>query len=232
MALERILRNRAESMNEGPVFLLGDATHLFIPLGGLGMNTGIGDVMNLGWKLAAVYRGWAGPHLLAGYEIERRPVGERNSRLGVYCTHVMDQWMPPDNAEDDDEAAAKARADFGSHVMAEDRPQYLTVGIQLGERYENSPLICPDGAPRPPDHWDSYTPSDRPAPHFELARTSGLRRMRTRLHFVRFRRLRRRRFHHGELGVRGSATQSIPEGCALHRSGRTIPKEICPRAAR
>ena len=51
----------AEHYQAGPVFLAGDAAHLFTPLGGLGMNTGIGDVMNLGWKLAAVHQGWAGP---------------------------------------------------------------------------------------------------------------------------------------------------------------------------
>ena len=57
-------------------------------------------------------------------------------------------------------------------IMEEDRAQYLTVGIQLGERYENSPIIWPDGTEAPPDTWDSYTPVDRPgarAPHFWLA---------------------------------------------------------------
>ena len=51
----------AEHYQSGPVFLAGDAAHLFTPLGGLGMNTGIGDVMNLAWKLAAEHQGWAGP---------------------------------------------------------------------------------------------------------------------------------------------------------------------------
>ena len=55
--------------------------------------------------------------------------------------------------------------------MEEDRPQYLTVGIQLGERYETSPITWPDDDAMPPDTWDSYTPTDRPgarAPHFWL----------------------------------------------------------------
>ena len=51
----------AERYQAGRVFLAGDAAHLFTPLAGLGMNTGIGDVMNLCWKLAAVHDGWAGP---------------------------------------------------------------------------------------------------------------------------------------------------------------------------
>jgi 2-polyprenyl-6-methoxyphenol hydroxylase-like FAD-dependent oxidoreductase len=167
----------AEHYQSGQVFLAGDSAHLFTPLGGLGMNTGIGDVMNLGWKLAAVHQGWAGPHLLASYEIERRPIGERNTRLGVRCTRVMDGWTPPPNAEEDTTDAAAARTAFGLRVMADDRPQYLTVGIQLGESYEGSPLISPGATPPPPDRWDVYTPSDRPggrAPHFELAPGSAL----------------------------------------------------------
>ncbi len=91
----------AEHYQSGPVFLAGDAAHLFTPLGGLGMNTGIGDVMNLGWKLAAVHQGWAGPHLLDSYEIERRPIGVRNVQLGVRCTQVMDGWTLWPGFEDD-----------------------------------------------------------------------------------------------------------------------------------
>jgi hypothetical protein len=56
--------------------------------------------------------------------------------------------------------------------MEEDRPQYLTVGIQLGERYETSPIVWPNDDPAPSDSWDSYTPIDRAgarAPHFWLS---------------------------------------------------------------
>ncbi len=158
------------------MFLAGDAAHLFTPLGGLGMNTGIGDVMNLCWKLAAVHQGWAGPRLLESYEIERRPMGVRNSQLGVKCTRIMDGWALSPGFEASGAAAEAARRAFGARVMEEDRAQYLTVGIQLGERYETSPVVWHDSgdAPpdSPPDSWDSYTPLDRPgarAPHFWLA---------------------------------------------------------------
>ncbi|HEY6994936.1 MAG TPA: FAD-dependent monooxygenase, partial [Xanthobacteraceae bacterium] len=162
----------AEHYQSGRVLLAGDAAHLFTPLGGLGMNTGIGDVMNLCWKLAAVHQGWAGPRLVDSYEIERRPMGVRNSQLGVRCTRVMDGWALPPDIEDDGATAEAARRAFGARIMEEDRPQYLTVGIQLGERYEGSPIIWPDKDAAPPDTWDSYTPLDRPgarAPHFWLA---------------------------------------------------------------
>jgi 2-polyprenyl-6-methoxyphenol hydroxylase-like FAD-dependent oxidoreductase len=162
----------AEHYQSGRVFLAGDAAHLFTPLGGLGMNTGIGDVMNLCWKLAAVHQGWAGPRLVDSYEIERRPMGVRNSQLGVRCTRVMDGWVPPPDIEDSGATAEAARRAFGARIMEEDRPQYLTVGIQLGERYEGSPIIWPADGDAPPDTWDSYMPLDRPgarAPHFWLA---------------------------------------------------------------
>src|SRR5262245_64461996 len=85
----------AEHYQSGPIFLAGDAAHLYTPLGGLGMNTGIGDVMNLGWKLAAVHQGWAGPNLLASYEIERRPIGVRTPLFGVGCPRLWDGWTVP-----------------------------------------------------------------------------------------------------------------------------------------
>jgi len=68
----------AERYRGGRVFLAGDSAHQYIPTGGYGMNTGIGDAVDLGWKLAATLKGYAGPGLLASYEAERRPVGYRN----------------------------------------------------------------------------------------------------------------------------------------------------------
>ena len=60
------------------VFIAGDAAHLMSPTGGFGMNTGIQDAVDLGWKLEADMRGWGGAELLRSYEIERRPVAVRN----------------------------------------------------------------------------------------------------------------------------------------------------------
>ena len=60
------------------VFIAGDAAHLMSPTGGFGMNTGIGDAVDLGWKLEAAYKGWGGRALLQSYDAERRPVGLRN----------------------------------------------------------------------------------------------------------------------------------------------------------
>ena len=68
-----------ERFRDGRVFLIGDAAHRVTPRGATGMNTAIRDGYDLGWKLAWVLRGWAGPALLDTYEAERRPVAEHNA---------------------------------------------------------------------------------------------------------------------------------------------------------
>jgi len=60
------------------VFLVGDSAHAFVPTGGYGLNTGLGDVVNLGWKLSAVVKHQANLRLLETYEKERRPVCVNN----------------------------------------------------------------------------------------------------------------------------------------------------------
>src|SRR5580700_6951920 len=82
----------ADRYGEGRVFLSGDAVHLVIPTGGLGMNSGVADAIDLSWKLAATLRGWGGPDLLKSYEIERRQVGERNVGASRYATLGRRKW--------------------------------------------------------------------------------------------------------------------------------------------
>ena len=70
--------------HEGRCFLVGDSAHQWPPVGGLGMNTGISDVGDLGWKLEAVLKGYGGPHLLESYENERRPLDDSTRRFVAY----------------------------------------------------------------------------------------------------------------------------------------------------
>jgi 2-polyprenyl-6-methoxyphenol hydroxylase-like FAD-dependent oxidoreductase len=74
-------RRQARHYRVGRVFLAGDAAHVHSPLGGQGMNTGIQDAANLGWKLAGAVHGWAPSWLLTSYEAERHPVGARVLKL-------------------------------------------------------------------------------------------------------------------------------------------------------
>lgn len=67
----------ADQYRDGRVLLVGDAAHVHFVVGGPGLNLGLQDAINLGWKLAAVIHGWAPAGLLHTYDTERRPVGER-----------------------------------------------------------------------------------------------------------------------------------------------------------
>src|SRR5687767_11212848 len=78
----RIQRRQADRYRRGPVFLAGDAAHVHSPVGGQGMNTGIQDAFNLGWKLALAVRGVAAPGLLDTYQTERHPIA-RSVLLGT-----------------------------------------------------------------------------------------------------------------------------------------------------
>ncbi|KAJ5949705.1 FAD binding domain-containing protein [Penicillium verhagenii] len=76
-------RKVAHSYRKGQVFLAGDAAHSFPPTGGLGLNSGLGDVHNLAYKLAAVHHGWGGDSLLDTYQHERRQVSLVNASQSV-----------------------------------------------------------------------------------------------------------------------------------------------------
>ena len=85
----------AERFADGRVFLAGDSAHLVIPTGGLGMNGGVGDAIDLSWKLAATLQGWGGPTCSRSYEIERRQIGDRNVGASRYATSGRRRWRAP-----------------------------------------------------------------------------------------------------------------------------------------
>ncbi|MEM9572970.1 MAG: FAD-dependent monooxygenase [Pseudomonadota bacterium] len=100
----RMTVQTAERWRDGRVFLVGDAAHRFPPTGGLGMNSGIGDVHNLAWKLAQVLQTGADESLLDTYETERKPVAERNAAESFENFErifdiVKDLGLDPDGAE-------------------------------------------------------------------------------------------------------------------------------------
>ncbi|MPZ38053.1 MAG: 2-polyprenyl-6-methoxyphenol hydroxylase [Rhizobiales bacterium] len=162
----------ADTYRASRIFFAGDAAHLNHPAAGLGMNTGLGDAIDLGWKLAAAHRGWAGPALLDTYELERRPVGQRNvGHADVSHANDREQQPGPAIAEDTPEGARARQALADAIVPAQTR-KVITDGLALGYRYERSPIIWPDGSPARDDSVTEYHPTARPggrAPHAFVA---------------------------------------------------------------
>jgi 2-polyprenyl-6-methoxyphenol hydroxylase-like FAD-dependent oxidoreductase len=161
----------AEKYRVGRVFLCGDSAHLFNPTGGFGMNTAIADAADLGWKLASVLAGWGGPRLLDSYELERRPIGVRNTTeaAGNFDKIATLMKLPPE-VDEDSEAGRRVRAEVCEKLQGQ-KKTWSASGMHLGYRYENSPIIVPDGTPAPPDHPQIYHPTSRPgsrAPHIWL----------------------------------------------------------------
>jgi 2-polyprenyl-6-methoxyphenol hydroxylase-like FAD-dependent oxidoreductase len=164
----------ADRYGGGRVFIAGDSAHLMSPTGALGMNTGIQDAVDLGWKLEAVLRGWGGAHLLGSYESERRPVALRNvaastENLGRMLS-TRDRKPPPQIFEAGPQADA-IRRDYGDWFTETMRHEWFMNGFHLGYRYDDSPIVWPDGTPVPPLEGRTYTQTARPgarAPHVAL----------------------------------------------------------------
>jgi 2-polyprenyl-6-methoxyphenol hydroxylase-like FAD-dependent oxidoreductase len=161
----------ANAYKRGRVILAGDAVHLFTPMGGLGYNTAVDDVVNLGWKLAAVVKGWGGEGLLDSYETERRPLAIRNTRIARGYADSVGLFIPPANIEDVTPEGEKSRAEAGAYLNDHARREFNIPGVTFGTRYDGSPVIVPDGKMPPPDNANVYVPSAVPggrAPHWWL----------------------------------------------------------------
>jgi len=150
----------ADRYQDGRVFLAGDAVHLMIPTGGLGMNSGVGDAIDLAWKLEGTLRGWGGPKLLASYEAERRQIGARNVAASRYASQGRRKWRSLWRNLDQLVEVAKVEQPKSNEM----------IGAELGYRYQDSPLIAnePGG---PEDPLRKYEPTTWPGarlPHVWL----------------------------------------------------------------
>lgn len=157
----------ADRFRDGRVFLAGDAAHAHPPNGGLGMNAGILDAWDLGWKMSAVSQGWGGATLLESYDWERRPAAARATEESLRnygrligessCKGVLDAGAD----------AEALRHRVGARLVRENERAWHPVGIHLGQVYAPSPLVADEGAQPLPD-GEEYVPSARPgsrAPH-------------------------------------------------------------------
>jgi 2-polyprenyl-6-methoxyphenol hydroxylase-like FAD-dependent oxidoreductase len=154
----------ADRYGVGRVFLAGDAVHLVVPTGGLGMNTGVGDAIDLSWKLAATLRGWGGPRLLASYEIERRQVGERNVAASRYASLGRRRWRAAwrPNIREATPEGAETRANLARIADVEQRKTNEMIGAELGYRYVESPLVWPEDGEGPAHDFMRYVPTTWP----------------------------------------------------------------------
>jgi 2-polyprenyl-6-methoxyphenol hydroxylase-like FAD-dependent oxidoreductase len=167
----------ADRFRTGRGFILGDAAHAMSPTGGFGMNTGLGDAVDLSWKLTAVLEGWGGSALLDSYETERRPIGARN--VAEASRNLRRMLAPRHNPTllDDTAEATRVREEVGREFADSMRHEWFTLGMHLGYRYEGSPICWPDGTVAPPDDPKTYVPTARPghrAPHAWLADGSSI----------------------------------------------------------
>jgi 2,4-dichlorophenol 6-monooxygenase len=171
----------AERFRAGRVFLAGDAAHRHPPTGGLGLNTAIGDVANLAWKIAAVLTGHASESLLDSYEAERLPVAARNvehslrnagrhgpvaAALGLKAGLTDEAgWAEIAMWASDTAEGARRRA-AATKAVAHNAEDYSQLNIEAGFAYESGAVI-PDGTPPPRGHASAteFEPTARPGHH-------------------------------------------------------------------
>lgn len=132
-----------DRMRHGRVFLAGDAAHLNPPFGGHGLNTGIGDAVDLGWKLAAVLAGWGGQDVLDSYATERRPVQERVIREATANMRVLSTELLADNLDAADPAGTEARRVAGARIQETKKAEFHSLDLVLGLRITASPILPP-----------------------------------------------------------------------------------------
>src|SRR5229473_650865 len=154
-SIYHIHHRAAEKFRDRRCFLLGDAAHVHSPAGGQGMNTGLQDAYNLGWKLALVVKGHADAALLDTYEAERIPVAQRllATTDRAFMLVVSDSWLAG-------LFRTRILARIVAFAMRFERPKQLAFRTvsQTGIAYRESPLSkmlpgLPDGAPRAGDRF-------------------------------------------------------------------------------
>jgi 2-polyprenyl-6-methoxyphenol hydroxylase-like FAD-dependent oxidoreductase len=158
----------ADRYRHGRVFFVGDAAHTLSPSGGFGMNTGIADAADLGWRLAAELDGWAGAALLDQYETERRPVAEfalRQSEANLRRT--LNRVVPPEIvAEGEQGDRAREKMADGLRAARLER-EFDGLDTHLGYRY-SSPAIHDDLPEDTDASWQTAALPGMRSPHVPL----------------------------------------------------------------
>ena len=126
----------AETYQVGRVLIAGDAAHSHPPYGGYGLNNGLEDAANLGWKLAATLQGWGGAGLIASYSDERRPIFKETGEDFIAARIREDaEWLERHNPERDKadfEEAWALRQDASGEVQTSYEPHYEGSAVIAG----------------------------------------------------------------------------------------------------
>jgi 2-polyprenyl-6-methoxyphenol hydroxylase-like FAD-dependent oxidoreductase len=125
----------ASRYRRGPLFIAGDAAHQNPPWGGHGFNTGVGDAVNLGWKLAAVINGWAPAGLLDSYEAERRPIAQQTIDIAARNTRALPSDLSNPALLGSDEEFEAARPAAAAAIEEAKRSEFYCLGLVLGYGY-------------------------------------------------------------------------------------------------
>ena len=154
----------ADKLSDRRVFICGDASHLWVPMAGYGMNAGIADAMNLSWLLAAKLQGWGGDGILSAYEAERLPITEQVSKFAM--NHAIELQKEregvPAGIELPGPEGNAVRAAAGKALYDLNVKQYCCGGLNFGYFYDASPIIAYDGESAPEYTMDSFSPSTVP----------------------------------------------------------------------
>lgn len=169
----------ADKYSVGRVFLAGDAAHQYIPTGGYGMNTGVSEAYDLGWKLAALSKGFAGQGLADSYEAERRPVALTNCGGSARHNNVRVQvaGLYSQDMFEETPAGEAARAVAAQRIAEIGNAENESFGIEHGYCYNDSLIVLPDPTDAPSRDPLLYTPSTTPGarlPSVYLADGSNL----------------------------------------------------------
>ncbi|CNF87209.1 FAD-binding monooxygenase [Mycobacterium tuberculosis] len=152
----------AESFQAGRVFLAGDAAHANPPWGGHGFNTGVGDAVNLGWKLAAVLQGWSAESVLGSYDHERRTAAMQTIADAAENMRALDDSLVSQDILGQGDSARAARSALRAEIAEVKESEFYSRGLVLGYHYAESPLVIGDGTRPPAPHPIHYTPTTVP----------------------------------------------------------------------
>ncbi|MFP5071094.1 FAD-dependent monooxygenase [Pseudonocardia nantongensis] len=159
----------------GRVFLAGDAAHLNPPFGGHGLNTGIGDAVDLGWKIAAVLQDWGGQGLLDSYESERRPVQDRVIKAASENMRTLAGDLVADDLDADTSAGETARRAAHRRIQETKSAEFHALDLVLDVDHRGSPVVADGAGERLPHAWlpDGRSLYDVLGPGYTLLARTG-----------------------------------------------------------